>query len=432
VDLSGVQIQGSAGTPGGSIATLTDKKVADVSTLNQLAAYKLQKLNNPSNGTSLECLISQVVGWHPGQYISASRADLFLEGSFIIKRITKYAVTCTVEVDSAMPQMDILLQDTDQYADLGTYPMQPSMLTPQILVLQGLYGLYHATEASGTTIYDSNPNGFGPNDGAITGGTWINGVIAGTKVLQLYQGQIDCAKGFNVGGSSAFSVGLWFSPYNAAAGFLIGQAGQYSLQLIAGNTIEFQVETSSLAACIAPLNSITQNGRFFVMAVYDGAAICIYLNGVLIAKAAQSGGVGSGSGDVLVGVAPFNGVVAEIMLWTRTLSAQEVQELYFQPLLRVGSSVMGQVPIQPPADDGQFGYVMLDIEDGYLTAVEDLLVADALLFDWVLGRTEDLVYVNWGLFGESMVNRLEECLLNVGRCLDEAVSRVEAIVIHNP
>jgi hypothetical protein len=195
------------------------------------------------------------------------------------------------------------------------------------------------------------------------------------------------------------------------------------------------VQTSSLVACIAPGNSITQNGRFFVAAVYDGAGICIYLNGVLVAKATQSGAVASGSGDVLVGVVPFNGVVAEIMLWTRSLSAQEVQELYYQPLLRVlraSAASQSPPPVQPPADDGQFGYVMLDIEDGYLTTVEDLLVADSVLFDWVLGRTEDLVYVNWGLFGESMVNRLEECLLIVGRCLDEAVSRVEAIVIHNP
>lgn len=149
VDISGVKIQGSAGTSGGSIATFTDKKAADAATLNQLAAYKLQTLNNPSNGTSLECLISQVVSWHPGQYISANRADLFLEGSFIIKRITKYAVTCTVEVDTAMPQIDILLQDTDQYADLGTYPIQPSMLTPSALVLQGLFGLYHVSETQG-------------------------------------------------------------------------------------------------------------------------------------------------------------------------------------------------------------------------------------------------------------------------------------------
>jgi hypothetical protein len=432
VDASGVQIQGQAGISGGSIATFTDKKAADVATLNQLAAYKLQTLNNPSNGTSLECLISQTATWHPGQYISANRADLFLEGSFIIKRITKYAVTCTVEVDAAMPQMDILLQDTDQYADLGTYPMQPSMITPQVLVLQGLIGLYHATEGQGTTTYDSNPNGYGPNDGTISGGTWINGPIAGTKVLQLSQGQIDLGKGFNIGGSSAFSVGLWFSPYNTSGGFLIGQAGQHCLQLIAGNTLEFQLQTTSLVTCTAPLNSITQNGRFFVMAVYDGANMYIYLNGVLEAQVAQSGAVASGSGDALIGVAPFNGVVAEIMLWARSLSAQEVQELYYQPLLRILNSPAGSqtLPVQPPPDDGQFGYVLLDIEDGYLTTIEDLLAADAILLDWPFGRAEGLVYTNWGLFEETLVNRLEECLLNVGQCFNEVVPCLETMIIY--
>ena len=430
VDISGVKIQGSAGTAGGSIATFTDKKAADAATLNQLAAYKLQTLNNPSNGTSLECLINQVVGWHPGQYISANRADLFLEGSFIIKRITKYAVTCTVEVDSAMPQMDILLQDTDQYADLGTYPIQPSMLTPSALVLQGLFGLYHVSEAQGTTIYDSNPNENGPNDGAVTGGTWINGAIAGTKVLQLSQGQIDCGKAFNVGGLTAFTVGMWFSPANASAGFLIGQAGQYCIQLCANNALNFQVQTSSLVTCTTPNNSIVQNGRNFLMAVYDGIAIYIYLNGNLVAKVTQSGTVAAGSGDVLIGVSPFSGVVAEIMLWTRSLSAQEVQELYFQPLLRVGSSVLGEVPMQPPVDDGRFGYVILDVEDGYLTAVEDLLVADSVLFDWPFGRAEDLPYVNWGLFVETAINRLEECLLDVGFCLSERNPCVESMVIY--
>ena len=59
VDASGVAIQGSAGSPG-AIATFTEKKISDVATLNSLAAFKLQTLNNPSNGNSLECLISKL------------------------------------------------------------------------------------------------------------------------------------------------------------------------------------------------------------------------------------------------------------------------------------------------------------------------------------------------------------------------------------
>ena len=182
--------------------------------------YKLQTLNNPSNGNGIVCLTDQVYDWHPGQYVYANRADLCLQGSFIIQRITKNAVTCTVEPDAAMPQMDILLQETDQYADLGTYPIQPSMLTPSALSLAGtLWTLPRHAKCKVQQYYDSNPNENGPNDGVVIGGTWINGVIAGTKVLQLTQGQIDCGKGFNVGGLTAFTVGMWFSLTMQAGGF---------------------------------------------------------------------------------------------------------------------------------------------------------------------------------------------------------------------
>ena len=88
VDVDGNGIQGSAGGAG-SIATFQERKVADAATLTLLAAYKLQTLNNPSNGNSLECLISDVYAWHPGQYVTVSRDDLELTGSFIIQRITK-------------------------------------------------------------------------------------------------------------------------------------------------------------------------------------------------------------------------------------------------------------------------------------------------------------------------------------------------------
>jgi hypothetical protein len=53
VDNTGAAIQGTAGTAGGSIATFTDKKAADVNTLNNIAGLKLQKLNNPYEKCSL-------------------------------------------------------------------------------------------------------------------------------------------------------------------------------------------------------------------------------------------------------------------------------------------------------------------------------------------------------------------------------------------
>ena len=342
VDVSGVQIEGSAGTPGGSIATFTDKKVADVATLNQLATYKLQTLNNPSNGTSLECLISQVASWHPGQYISADRADLALEGSFIIKRITKYAVTCSVEVDAAMPQMDILLQDTDQYADLGVYQAQPTTQTPTALTLQGLLHLYHLTEGSGTTANDSTPNGPAKN-GTITNGFWTDGAISGTKVLGFNgSGYVDCPNSDVL--TDALAIGCWFSPSALIDhGAMIGKNNNYLLELIGtSGVLRFGLHIGgSWVYLQTPNGTIVPGGRGFALAIYDGVKMYLYvanpqvLNQLLTYSQAQTGTLDSSSSDFYIAASGFQGVVAEVMLWSRALSSQEVQELFFRPLTRI-------------------------------------------------------------------------------------------------
>ena len=236
VDSSGVQIQGSAGSPG-ALATFTEKKVSDIATLNNIAAFKLQKLNNPSNGNSLECLISQVATWHPGQYVSANRPDLELVGSFIIQRITKQAVSCSVEVDAAMPQMDVDALEQDDYAgpsgDSSQYPAQPTTQTPNALTLQYLLDLYHLTDGTGTVAADSTPNG-SPINGTITNGTWINSPIAGVKVLQLSgSGYVDCpGAGNSIGGKAALAIGGWFSPSALIdRAEMIGKANSFILEL---------------------------------------------------------------------------------------------------------------------------------------------------------------------------------------------------------
>ena len=111
----------------------------------------------------------------------------------------------------------------------------------------------------------------------------------------------------------------------------------------------------------------------------------------------------------------------------------------FQEALSAKDSGLNNTPTggdeeETPIDDSQFGYIIIDVEDGYLTTAEGICVADAIVLDWILGRTEDLAYLNWGLFEESTVNRSEQALLDrdVGRCISEAVSRAETVVVRNP
>ena len=373
VDSSGLAIQGTAGTPGGCTAVFTEKKACDAATLNNVAAFKLQKLNNPSNGNSLECLITEVAAWHPGQYVSADRADLDLVGSFIIERITKNVVACTVEVDAAMPQMDVdALEQADfsgSGGDLGSYPADPSTQTPSTLVLQGLVGLYHLWEGQGTFAQDSAPNTT-PNNGTVTNGAWVQGPLS--DVLRFSgDGYVDCTNGVDVsegGSNSDFSVGGWFSPTALVDHApLLGKDGQFLLELSGtAGAIRFGVYVGGNWVYVtSPSGAVAANGRCFAMGVYDGAKLTLYVSnpqGVSQLQTytqAQTGSLAQSTAKLYLAGSGFEGVISECMVWSRALAAQEVQELFFRPLVRVvnlsqiglylayGSSVKSQYTVTP-------------------------------------------------------------------------------------
>jgi hypothetical protein len=361
VDNTGAAIQGVAYSSGfsasntGSLATFTEKKAADVATLNNVASFKLQKLNNPSNGNSLECLISQVAAWHPGQYVSASRADLALVGSYIIQRITKQAVSCTVEVDAAMPQMDVdALQQDDDTSALASLTQQPQTQIPVNVPLGSLLDLYHLTDGSGTSAKDSTPNGNAIN-GTITNGSWVtSSAFPGEYFLQLASnGYVDLpAAGNSISGTQAFAVGGWFSPSaltNLAN--LIGKANAFILELYGiQGAVQFGVCVGGTWTYVQSPNGVaTANGRVFAMGVYDGKNIYLYvsdpsgINQLLINlatgysyfSAACTGNVNASTSDTYIGGSNYAGVVSECMIWGRALQPAEVQALFFRPLNEV-------------------------------------------------------------------------------------------------
>jgi len=340
-DVSGVQIQGSAGS-NGAIKYYTDQKVADVTSLNSLAAYKLTLLNNPSTGNPLSVLTDQAYTCKPGQYISINRADLTLVGSFIIQRITKRDVLTTIDVDVPVNQDDIYLIETDQYGDLATYQAQPTTQTPTALTLQGLLHLYHLSEGSGTAATDSSPNGTAKN-GVITNGSWINGAISGTKVLSFGgSGYVDCPN--TDAFTNALAIGCWFSPSQLIDHeAMIGKNNNYLLEISGTQgAMRFGLHIGgSWVYLTAPIGTISANGRGFALAVYDGSKMYLYvanpqvLNQLLTYTQAQTGNLDSSSADLYLAASGYKGVVAEVMVWSRALSGQEVQELFFRPLTRI-------------------------------------------------------------------------------------------------
>ena len=351
-DVNGVQIQGSAGSDGGSIKYFTDQKVADVSSLNTLAAFKLLILNNPSTGNPLVVLTDTASLWHPGQYVTVARDDLNLNGTFIIQRITKRIDLTTVEVDIAVNQDDVNLVETDQLNDQPAYTPQPSSIAPTTIILQGLAFLGHLTEGIGAIATDSSPNG---NNGSI-GGTyyWTPGPT-GVKVLSFNgAGYVDIpAAAFPIGGTSAFAVGGWFSPTSEGSdqNYIIYKDGQVRLSQYGTNgQVRFSVHIGGAWIDLISDNNVAPvYGRCFALGVYDGTNMILYCapqnqsGGLLTYIKPQSGNIDAGTDDVYLGAVHSGGyfsgymygVISEQMLWTRSLSSQEAQILYFFPLTEI-------------------------------------------------------------------------------------------------
>jgi hypothetical protein len=112
-DGNGNSIQGQAGA-GGPVQVYVYSSPSSEAVLNSIAAYELSVLNSPSTGNPLSIKTDDVYNWHPGQYVTTDRPDLALVGTFEIMRITKGPVLTTVEVEVAVPRMDVNLQNLTQ------------------------------------------------------------------------------------------------------------------------------------------------------------------------------------------------------------------------------------------------------------------------------------------------------------------------------
>jgi hypothetical protein len=353
VDQTGSPIAGSAGNTGASynVKTLTNKVAMSQASLNSLASAYLQSLQQTNSGSPLECDIGQAATLSSGDLITVTNgADFGLSGSYEIYRITKNLTKVTVEIVRPVNIFDSLISAmADSTSALNTLPMSSDQVqTPTALVLQGLLDLYHLTEGQGTLANDSAPNST-PNNGTISGGTWVQGPLS--LVLQFAgSGYVDCTANVSLAGTNKLAIGGWFSPYayGSDQNYVIAKDGQFLLQQVGtSGAVQFGVHIGggwvylTSPAGIAPLN-----GRCFAMGVYDGSNMYLYVadpsgvNQLLTFSQAQTGNLDASTSDVFLAsktssAGGFNGVVAECMIWGRALSAQEVQELFFRPLTRI-------------------------------------------------------------------------------------------------
>ena len=217
-------------------------------------------------------------------------------------------------------------------------PVPSATATPAPSPDPGLMGAWLMDEGSGTTIADSSGNG---NTGALVGSpTWVTGV----KGLALHLGGSDyatCPSNPSLDITGPLTLAAWVRPDTVATQYLIkkgtyGGINGYELSLSSAGKVFFRLNqvASGNTYRIDSTTSYPADGSTWmhVAGTYDGTTMRLYVNGVLEASVAGPSSIISnkqvlGIGAQSNGISPFQGALDEVRVWSRSLSAAEIQAL---------------------------------------------------------------------------------------------------------
>ena len=199
----------------------------------------------------------------------------------------------------------------------------------------GLVSYYKLDETSGVVI-DSLGLRNGTNGGAIANST---GKINTAYKFDGINDNVTMTGNLGISGAGARTLNAWINVTDAtgdARGFLgwggtgantffvvtnsVGGSGNWSVWTGSGTT-----EITSNASCSADLNTYVM-----ITSVYNGTATILYRNGVI--RGIKAGTIATTDNVLLLGRATQDtwgaGIIDEVSIWNRTLSADEIIYLY--------------------------------------------------------------------------------------------------------
>jgi len=206
--------------------------------------------------------------------------------------------------------------------------------------------LYHLDEQSGP-ILDYSGNGLNATQ---YGGVSYNrsgkiGTALSFDGVNDYLGANDISSFTN-----QLSFGGWFKRGSATWQYLFGQSGKYYLLLDANpNYIYCDVSnaTTTQQTTAVPFN--TNDGNWHqVFCIYNSSNIILYVDGNRYGTTPSlTGNVATGNKPVGIGALSsgsgnfFNGSIDEVAIWNRSLTSNEIKDLYRRGISKLNLSING-------------------------------------------------------------------------------------------
>lgn len=217
--------------------------------------------------------------------------------------------------------------------------------------MDGLVGWWKFDETNGTVAYDSSGNG---NDGNLTNGpTWTTGKIGGALHLDGVDDYVKVMHSDELNLVNSFSIALWVKILRKVASGdytsdqnliskrlnLVNYSEAYALKIFGpdrpnAGRAEFGTNASTFSPPWHAGSSIFDtNGWYHLTVTIDNQSVKIYINSSTDSESSYTGQLSINEQPIFIGIKAdmtraVKGLIDDIRIYDRALSAEEVQALY--------------------------------------------------------------------------------------------------------
>jgi hypothetical protein len=209
-------------------------------------------------------------------------------------------------------------------------PPPPPPPPPQV---NGLVAAYNFNQGSGLSTPDASGAG---NPGTISGAVWTDlGRFGQALSFDGINDRIDVADSASLDLTSSFTLEAWIYATSTSGRPIIAKEWEaeiaYSLFLHASSRPTALANVGGNDRSVTASTTVVPNTWTHVAATYDGSALRVYVNGVLVGLRPATGSVRLSSDALRIGgnVASgqyFRGRIDEVRIYNRALSTAEIQE----------------------------------------------------------------------------------------------------------
>ncbi len=212
----------------------------------------------------------------------------------------------------------------------------PTALDPTIV------GYWKLDEGTGTIAQDSSGNG---NDGTLTNGpTWSTGQLNGALQFDGIDDYVNISHAPSLQPANV-TVSAWIKPTSISTyDVVLNKVANgiwddgYGLEVSKNSKMSFRINDENSPSNFAE-TSVSTGVWTHVVGTYDGSVIRIYKDGILAASTSNTNGITYAGGNVGIGDSAqgpdpstkFTGLIDDVRIYNRALSASEVLGLFFNP-----------------------------------------------------------------------------------------------------